>query len=154
MKRVRAEAEKLSLGIDILELKVSTKTAQQAADAINVHVDQIAKSIIFKGATTGRALLFLTAGGNRVDAEAAAQAANETLERADADFIRTETGFAIGGVSPIGHIKPVSAFFDPRLLDFELIWAAAGTPNHMFEIEPTRLVDATSAQITEFTQSP
>ena len=153
MNRVRAEAEKLSLGIDILELKVSTKTALQAADVIKVHVDQIAKSIIFKGATTGRALLFLTAGGNRVDAEAAAQAANEPLERADAEFIRTETGFAIGGVSPIGHIKPVLAFFDPRLLDFELIWAAAGTPNHMFEIEPKRLAEATSAQITEFTQS-
>jgi len=81
LKRVRAEAEKLSLGIDILEITVPTKTAQQAADAIEVEVDQIAKSIIFRGATTGRAILFLTAGGNRVDAEKAAELAKEPLER-------------------------------------------------------------------------
>ena len=152
LKRVRAEAEKLSLGIDILEITVPTKTAQQAADAIEVEVDQIAKSIIFRGATTGRAILFLTAGGNRVDAEKAAELAKEPLERADAAFIRTETGFAIGGVSPLGHIKETTAYFDTRLMEFEIIWAAAGTPHHMFKITPDKLVKAARAEVASFTE--
>lgn len=152
LKRVRAEADELSLGIDILELTIETKTAQQAADALSVEVDQIAKSIIFRGADTNRALLFLTSGGNRVDPEAAATAANEALIRADAAFIRETTGFAIGGVSPIGHKNPVTAFFDPRLLDFDIIWAAAGTPNHMFNIAPQCLADAIDASVLVFTE--
>lgn len=152
LKRVRAEAEKLSLGIDILELTVSTKTAQQAADAMSVHVDQIAKSIIFRGASSNLPLLFLTAGGNRVDMEQASIFAEEELGRADAAFIREETGFAIGGVSPIGHIKPIKAWFDPRLLEFSHIWAAAGTPNHMFKIAPQALADAIQAKIFDFTE--
>lgn len=152
LKRVRAEADKLSLGIDILELTVSTKTAQQAADAISVDVDQIAKSIIFRGSNSGQALLFLTAGGNRVDLNAATKVSGEALDRADAAFIRAETGFAIGGVSPLGHIKQNPAYFDPRLLEFEEIWAAAGTPNHMFNIAPQRLADAIGATIAGFTE--
>ncbi len=152
LKRVRAQAETLGLLIDIREMTVSTKTAQEAADAISVHVDQIAKSIIFRGAETGSAHLFVTAGGNRVEMGKACKLAGEVLERADAAFIRTETGFAIGGVSPIGHIKPVAAYFDDRLTDFQTVWAAAGTPNHMFEIEPARLAKAINAEISDFTQ--
>ncbi len=152
LKRVRAQAETLGLLIDIREMTVSTKTAQEAADAISVHVDQIAKSIIFRGAETGSAHLFVTAGGNRVEMGKACKLAGEVLERADAAFIRTETGFAIGGVSPIGHIKPVAAYFDDRLTDFQTVWAAAGTPNHMFEIEPERLAKAINAELSDFTQ--
>lgn len=152
LKRVRAEADKLSLGIDILELTVSTKTAQQAADAMSVDVNQIAKSIIFKGGETGQAVLFLTAGGNRVDLDLAAKVSGQPMDRADAAFIREETGFAIGGVSPLGHTKPNPSYFDPRLLDFKEIWAAAGTPNHMFRIAPQRLADAIGATITPFTE--
>lgn len=152
LKRVKAQAEMLGLFIEVREMTVTTKTAQEAADAISVHVDQIAKSIIFRGAETGRAHLFVTAGGNRVDPHKAALLAGEAMARADAAFIRAETGFAIGGVSPIGHIKPVAAYFDDRLAEFKTIWAAAGTPNHMFEIEPSRLATAINAKQSDFTQ--
>lgn len=154
LKRVKAQAEELGLSINVIELQVSTKTAQQAADAIGVDINQIAKSIIFRGATSGRALLFLTAGGNRVDTAAAAQIADEDLERADAEFIRAETGFAIGGVSPLGHINPTRSFFDPTLTQFDTIWAAAGTPNHMFELRPQILADAIGADIEDFAVLP
>lgn len=142
----------LGLNIDVKELKISTKTAQQAADAMSVDVDQIAKSIIFQGETTGNAILFVTAGSNRVDVNTASIIAGENLRRADAAFIREETGFAIGGVSPLGHIKPSRTFFDPRLQDFKTIWAAAGTPNHMFEIAPELLAEVISASIVNFTE--
>lgn len=152
LRRVLAASDALDLSINVVEMTVSTKTAQQAADAIKVDVDQIAKSIIFRGETSGCALLFVTAGANRVDPEKAGALAGEALGRADATFIRAETGFAIGGVSPLGHIKPTRSFFDPRLLEFAEIWAAAGTPNHMFKIEPRRLSEAISADIAYFTQ--
>lgn len=152
LKRVVTEAEENGISLDVLELTVSTKTAQQAADAIDVHVDQIAKSIIFRGATSDTAILFLTAGGNRVDQSKAETVAGEPLTRADAAFIREKTGFAIGGVSPIGHIQPVRAFLDLALLKFPTIWAAAGTPNHMFEIKPKRLADLANATPADFTE--
>ncbi len=152
LKRVKAQAETLGLSIEVREMTVSTKTAQEAADAIGADVDQIAKSIIFRGASSGCALLFLTAGGNRVDMEAAAAVAGEALTRADAAFIREETGFAIGGVSPLGHIKPITAFMDPKLMGFQMIWAAAGTPHHMFEVSPERLKDVTGARIADFAE--
>jgi len=152
LKRVYAEAEELSLGIDIIEVPVTTKTAQQAADAMSVNVDQIAKSIIFRGESSNLPLLFLTAGGNRVDMSKASTLASEALIRADAAFIRATTGFAIGGVSPLGHLNPVKTWFDTRLLDFKSIWAAAGTPNHMFKIDPDFLAKAIKSEIAEFTE--
>lgn len=152
LERVKAHANQLGLSIDILKMEVSTKTAQEAADAIDVSVNQIAKSIIFKGADSGSALLFLTAGGNRVDIEAAKGVAGEGLDRADADFIRAKTGFAIGGVSPLGHTSPCRSFFDTALLNFNTIWAAAGTPHHMFEIAPEKLAKVLQSEISQFTE--
>lgn len=94
--------------------------------------------------SSGRSLrhcrLFLTAGGNRVDAAKATELAGEPLGKADAALVRAETGFAIGGVAPIGHLKPVRAWWDPRLSDFDVIWAAAGTPRHVFAIAPDTLL--------------
>ena len=151
LKRVERDAERLGLCIDVLKMEVSTKTAAEAATAIGAEVDQIVKSIIFRGGGSGRALLFLTAGGNQVDIEKAAQLAQEPLERADAAFIRAETGFAIGGVSPIGHLTPPRAFLDAHLMNFDLIWAAAGTPHHVFPISPADLERITGAQPADFT---
>ena len=151
-KRVAADALNKGLNIEIIEMTVSTKTAQEAADAIGVEVDQIAKSIIFRGMESNRAILFVTAGGNRVDPTAAAKVAGEPLGKADADFIRAETGFAIGGVSPIGHTGPVTAFWDPRLSEFSEIWAAAGTPHHMFAVDPAQLLAAIPAETAAFTE--
>jgi prolyl-tRNA editing enzyme YbaK/EbsC (Cys-tRNA(Pro) deacylase) len=127
------------------------KTALQAAAELGVEVDQIAKSIIFQGQTTGQALLFITAGGNQVCENKAAALADEPLGRADAALVRAQTGFAIGGVSPLAHKTQIRSFFDPRLMDFPLIWAAAGTPHHVFSLTPARLLEKSAAQHADFT---
>lgn len=127
------------------------KTALQAAAELGVEVDQIAKSIIFQGQTTGQALLFITAGGNQVCENKAAALADEPLGRADAALVRAQTGFAIGGVSPLALKTPIRSFFDPRLMDFPLIWAAAGTPHHVFSLTPARLLEKSAAQHADFT---
>ena len=150
LKRVRAALEEAGLEPDIRETALA-RTAQDAADALGCIVDQIAKSIIFRGERSGEAILFLTAGGNRVDPAKAATLAREELGKADAALVRAQTGFAIGGVSPIGHLSPIRAFLDPRLNDFEIVWAAAGTPHHVFAINPAKLCEISNAQISDFT---
>ena len=150
LKRVRAAIEAAGLTPDIREVG-QARTAQEAADSVGVHVDQIAKSIIFRGETSGEAILFLTAGGNRVDAEKAANLAGEALGKADAALVRSQTGFAIGGVAPVGHLNPIRSFLDPRLTEFPRVWAAAGTPHHVFAIAPADLERLTGAQIADFT---
>jgi len=108
----------IALDVSTAELQ-RIRTAQEAADALGCEVDQIAKSIVFKGQDSGRALLFVTAGGNQVDPAKAAELAGEPLGKADAALIRAQTGFAIGGVSPVGHITPTPAWFDRKLLDLQ-----------------------------------
>lgn len=152
LKRVRAALEAAKIDVSIIETGDATRTAQQAATFAGCHIDQIAKSIIFRGETSGTAILFLTAGGNRVSVEKASDCAHEALGKADAALIRAQTGFAIGGVSPVGHLTPIRAFFDPRLAAFDLIWAAAGTPHHIFSIAPKTLLQLTGATRAHFTQ--
>lgn len=153
LARVRAALDGAGVAVEILEMADSTRTAVEAAQAAGCHVDQIAKSIIFRGDDTGHVVLFLTAGGNRVDPARAAAVAGQPLGKADAGLIREETGFAIGGVAPVGHLKPVAAFFDPRLLEFDRVWAAAGTPRHIFAIVPQVLLDLTGATLADFTET-
>ena len=150
LKRVIKHAADLELRINVIEMLSSTKTAQQAADAVDCDLDQIVKSIIFLGNTSDIPVLFLTAGGNRVCANKASITAGEPLGKADAGLIRTRTGFAIGGVSPIGHLNPIRCFVDPKLMDFETVWAAAGTPNHLFSIGSDMLLTATKGVISDF----
>ncbi|SFA79171.1 Cys-tRNA(Pro) deacylase, prolyl-tRNA editing enzyme YbaK/EbsC [Poseidonocella pacifica] len=149
LARVKAALTELGIDTTIVEAG-QTRTAQEAADAVGRAVDQIVKSLIFRGETSGELLLFLTAGGNQVDPEAASAVAGEPLGKADATVIRAKTGFAIGGVAPVGHLSAIRSFLDPRLLDFAEIWAAAGTPRHVFSISPQKLADAISPQVTEF----
>ena len=145
VKRVRAAAQALGLDITVQEMPDSTRTAVEAAAACGVTLDQIVKSLIF---TAGDGLhLFLVAGGNTLDLDTAARAVGSDLTRADADQVRRETGFAIGGVAPIGHLAPVPVWFDPRLLDFETVVAVAGTPRHVFSVAPQILRDATGANL-------
>ncbi|MFY0691368.1 MAG: YbaK/EbsC family protein [Paracoccaceae bacterium] len=151
LKRVRAALEAAGLTPEIIETPEAARTAQQAADQAGCHVDQIAKSIIFRGADSGSALLFLTAGGNRVCDRAASALAGEPLGKADAALIRRQTGFAIGGVAPIGHLNPIRAFVDPRLCEFDSVWAAAGTPHHIFRLQPGRLVALCEGTVAPFT---
>jgi prolyl-tRNA editing enzyme YbaK/EbsC (Cys-tRNA(Pro) deacylase) len=152
LKRVANEAQELGLDIEIIQLTIPTKTAQEAANAMECDVDQILKSIIFLGQDTGKCVLFMTAGGNLVDETKASALVGEPLGRADAAIIREQTGFAIGGVSPLGHISDVRKFMDTRLLEYPSIWAAAGTPHSMFSIEPETLRSASGAIASDFTQ--
>lgn len=151
LKRVRAALDAAGLAAEIVELREGTRTAQAAADAVGCGLDQIAKSIIFRGLADDRAILFLTAGGNQVDAARASALAGESLGKADAALIRAQTGFAIGGVAPIGHLTPIRAFFDPRLMDFETVWAAAGTPRHVFGAAPGDILRLSGAKVADFT---
>ena len=150
LKRVTRALLDLGIDTEIKELGLA-RTAQQAADVAGCALDQIAKSMIFRGEHSGEAILFLTAGGNQVDTDKASTVAGEPLGRADAALIRKQTGFAIGGVAPIGHLTPIRSFLDPRLLEFPSIWAAAGTPHHVFELNSDLLQKITDAQLAEFT---
>lgn len=150
LKRVRVALENAGIGSEIRETALA-RTAADAAAAVGCEIDQIAKSIIFRGDHSGHAILFVTAGGNRVDDTKAAELAAEPLGKADATLIRAQTGFAIGGVSPIGHLNPIRAFVDPRLQDFDLIWAAAGTPHHVFSARPADLIRLCAGQVADFT---
>lgn len=151
LTRVRSALEALGASFEIKEMPDSTRTAAEAAAAAGCEIDQIAKSIIFRGETSGHVKLFLTAGGNQVDAARASALAGEPLGKADAKLIRAETGFAIGGVAPIGHLTPLPVWMDPRLFDFPQLWAAAGTPRHIFAISPGDLLRFTGATRAEFT---
>lgn len=151
LKRVETALQAAGLDARILEMG-DTRTAEQAAAAAGCHLDQIAKSIVFRGEETGHIRLFLTAGGNRVSAALASTLAGEPLGRADADLVRAETGFAIGGVAPVGHLSPVPTWLDPRLMEFDIVWAAAGTPRHIFAIAPADLLRITAATLAAFAE--
>lgn len=147
--RVAEALKNAGLASEIIEPGPS-RTAAEAALACGCALDQIVKSLIFQG-DSGRIYLFLTAGNNTLDPELAARAAGEALTRADAETVRRETGFAIGGVAPLGHLQAPTIFADPRLTDFEQVFAAAGTPRHVFAAEPRALIAACGAQLTRFT---
>ncbi len=151
LKRVRAALDDAGLPVEIVEVE-KARTAQEAAEAVGCDLDQIAKSIIFRAEDSGDAVLFLTAGGNRVCAQKASEVAGEPLGKADAALIRGQTGFAIGGVSPVGHLNPIRAWIDPRLLEFPQVWAAAGTPRHLFAIDAHVLPGLTGAVPAQFTE--
>jgi len=139
-------------GVDGRPVEIGeANTAQMAADLVGCVTDQIAKSIIFRGEQSGAAILFITAGGNRVDTGKAGTLAGEPLGKADAALIRAQTGFVIGGVAPIGHLTRPRAFLDPRLHDFDRVWAAAGTPRHVFAIAPADLLRLSGATEADFT---
>ena len=109
------------------------------------------KSIVFRATGSDRHVLFLTAGGNRVSPGRAAALAGVALEKADAASIRAHTGFAIGGVAPLGHLRAIETWLDPKLLAYPAVWAAAGTPHHVFSVAPAALAAATGATVADFT---
>lgn len=150
LQRVRQALSAGGISTDVMEMATETRTARQAADAAGCALDQIAKSILFAGANSGQLYLFLTAGGNQVDAGRASALAGEDLGRADAAQVRAVTGFAIGGVAPVGHLTPVPVWMDRRLLDFDRVWGAAGTPRHIFAAAPQDLLRITGAKVADF----
>jgi len=138
------------LGSDfqVLDFDASTRTSEDAAAAVGCTVAEIAKSLIFKSAS-GRPVLVIASGVNRVDEKKVRALLGEKIERADADFVRAATGYAIGGVPPVGHATPAVVLIDRDLQRFEAVWAAAGTPNAVFKVSPLDLVRLTQGQVVE-----
>jgi Cys-tRNA(Pro) deacylase len=130
----------------VLEFDASTRTAADAAAAIGCEVAQIAKSLVFRGERSGRAVLIIASGVDRVDEKKAAAAVGEPIGRADADFVREATGFAIGGVPPVGHKTKPIVLIEESLMQLDEIWAAAGTPNAVFRLTPIDLVQLTDGR--------
>ena len=148
-QRVDAALAALGLGGRIRTMPASTRTAAEAAAALGCAVAQIGKSLIFRGASSGQAILVIASGINRVDEKKLAAAAGEKIERADADFVRAKTGFAIGGVPPLGHGRALLTFIDADLLALDNIWAAAGTPHAVFPLTPAELCRITQGRISD-----
>jgi prolyl-tRNA editing enzyme YbaK/EbsC (Cys-tRNA(Pro) deacylase) len=136
----------------VVRFAATTRTAEDAAAAIGTTVAQIAKSLIFRGKQSGSPVLVIASGVNRVDEAAVAALIGEPIGRADADFVRTHTGFAIGGVAPVGHLTPPVTVIDADLLGFAEIWAAAGTPNTVFRLAPGELVALTGGRVAAVAQ--
>ena len=137
------------LGSDykVIEFTGSTRTAQEAADRVGCQLGQIVKSLIFKGRSSNTGILVLTSGVNRVDENKIGHYAGESIGRAAPEFVRTVTGFAIGGVPPVGHIQPLETYIDEDLLQYTDVWAAAGTPNAVFQKLSSDLVRITNGKI-------
>ena len=132
---------------DIVYLVRAARTSAEAAAAVGCRVDQIAKSLVFRGASSGRPLLVIASGANRVDETRVGSIVGEPLGKADADFVRAHTGFAIGGVAPLAHPAPLTTLIDEHLLKWDRIWAAGGHPHTVFALTPSELVRITGGRV-------
>jgi len=146
-RRVQEALDRSGLVFRVIEMPASTRTAKEAAAAIGCSVAQIAKSILFRGAQSGDPILVVTSGVNRVNEQAVAALSGELLEKASADFVRQSTGYVIGGVPPLGFESPIRTWIDQDLLQFQEVWAAAGTPFAVFSLDPRRLPEITGGVI-------
>ena len=133
--------------IDILNLDVSTKTSQEAADAVGCDIEQIAKSIVFFESIQNKLVQIFISGPNKVNLESFQNQTNLRIEKADAEYVRESTGFAIGGVAPLGHKNRPLYFIDETLIDFHEVWCAAGTPSSLFKLKTEDLIKTTEAKI-------
>ena len=138
----------------VVELPDSTRTSAEAATAVGCAVEQIAKSLVFRGKQSGAALLVIASGGNRVDEKKLKALAGENISKPDADFVREQTGFVIGGVPPIGHAQPLRTFIDRDLWRYHEIWAAAGHPNAVFRLTPDELAAMTGGAVADLAAAP
>ena len=146
-RKVQEALKILGVGCEVREMDETTRSAQDAARSVGCKVGQIAKSLVFKGATTRQAVLVITSGSNRVDEKKLSERIGEPILKADADFVRQQTGFAIGGVPPVGHAQPIAVFIDEDLLAYSEIWAAAGTPRAVFRLTPQELQRITRGRV-------
>jgi len=140
VRRVKEALLQGGIDVQIVAMEESARTAQMAADAINCQVAQIVKSLVFKAEGRDLAVLALVSGANRLDEQLVEEQLGFKLEKANAAFVRDMTGFAIGGVAPVGHLKASQTIIDQDLLLFPTVWAAAGHPNTVFPISPQQLI--------------
>ena len=146
-QKIQDQIRSLGYKYTVIEHSESTRTAQEAADRAGCELGQIVKSLIFKGRESGKPILVLTSGANRVDEKRISGYAGEPIGRADADFVRAVTGFAIGGVPPVGHVQKMETYIDEDFLQYPTVWAAAGTPNAIFELPPDVLQKITDGKV-------
>lgn len=152
IQRLHSRMGEAGLDFDIREFPASTRTAAEAAEAIGCTIAQIAKSLVFRGRDSRRAILAVASGVNRVDLGRLGEIVGETLEKADAAFVREATDYAIGGVPPFGHPHPIATVIDSDLLRHDEIWAAAGTPRSVFRLTPAQLVDITGGTVADIAE--
>jgi len=148
-QKVQDALRALGFAYEVTESAQATRTAGEAARAVGCEVGQIAKSLVFKTAQSGRAVLVIASGANKVNEWRIGVVLKEALEKAPAAFVREHAGFTIGGVPPVGHARPLETFIDEDLLGHETIWAAAGTPNALFRLAPVDLVKMTGGRVVK-----
>jgi len=146
-QKVQEALSQSSVQLQVVELPASTRTSAEAAQAVGCQVGQIAKSLVFKTSDTQKPILVIASGANRVDEAKVGARLGEAIGKADADFVRSRTGFVIGGVPPVGHTEALKTFIDEDLLNYHQIWAAAGTPNAVFPLTPTDLIQITHGEV-------
>jgi prolyl-tRNA editing enzyme YbaK/EbsC (Cys-tRNA(Pro) deacylase) len=151
-QRVQSALAERGFAFDVREFPESTRTSAEAAATIGCAVGQIAKSLMFRARQSGRAVLVVASGANRVDEKKVGRLIGEKIERAGADFVREKSGFSIGGVPPLGHAEPPVTLIDRDLLGFDEVWAAAGTPNAVFRLAPGDLAKMTGGRTAEIKQ--
>lgn len=152
IERVTEAARQAGMEIEVRRMGASTRTSEEAAKQCGCSVDQIVKSLIFQGEASDRLYLFLLQGSSRLSLAKAEGLTGERLKRADPRLIRERTGFAIGGVSPIGHTAPVPAFAEEALLKHDAVWAAAGADDAVFKAEPRKLLAAAKATVADIAE--
>jgi len=145
--KVQQALRALGLANQVIERAQSTRSAAEAAAALGCAVGQIAKSIVFRAKGSGRAILVVASGPNRVNEQAIEALIGEKLGKADAEYVRDRTGYVIGGVPPLGHASRLETFIDQDLTRFPEIWAAAGTPNAVFKLTPAELLRMTGGRV-------
>lgn len=150
--RTQQRLADVGLGCQVVEFEQPTRSSAEAAAAIGCEVAEIAKSIVFRGKDSGQAVVVVASGDNRVSEAKVARLIGEALGRADADFVRSATGYAIGGVAPVGHAQPVKLLLDEDLQRFDRLWAAAGTPFSVFPLTPAQLQALTGAAWSDIKQ--
>ena len=150
-QKVQDALAKLGMTLQVVELPASTRTAIEAAQAVGCQVGQIVKSLVFRAAHSDRPILVVASGANRVNEARLGELLGEPIAKADADFVHLRTGFAIGGVPPLAHAEPLTIFIDQDLLQYDAIWAAAGTPHAVFCLTPAQLVTMTRGKVVQIT---
>jgi len=148
-KKVQDVLNEQGFSFRVVELPASTRSAREAAEAVGCRVEQIAKSLIFKGKQTGDPYLVIASGINRVDEKKFSRRVGELIVKPDADYVRERTGFSIGGVPPVGHVEAIRTWIDEDLLAYDVIWAAAGTPNAVFELRAEDLQKLTNGVVVQ-----
>lgn len=151
VRKVEKALKAHGLECQVLNMKETTRSAQDAANSLGCQVEQIVKSLVFMTKKTKKPILVVASGANRVNTKKIRNLLSEPIKMADPDFVRAKTGFVVGGVPPLGHSNPLETFIDEDLLKYPEIWAAAGSSNTMFKLSPDDLQKITKGQVISVT---